>query len=210
MSTSWQGVDPQLHEAFDNLSIAVSQAGGSLTLTSTIRTTREQEYLYKRFLEGKSGGLPAAPPYHSAHEYGWAFDAVTAPWEWQADVGALFRQMGGVWGANKDPVHFELPGAGRAAFANGEAVVAAQPSLPETPEIHAQGLLQYLSRLVPKVQDTLLSLVPGVGAIQLTASLLRIGYTDSEVLKILSEPMETLAADYPEIYDALSPLPQIR
>lgn len=206
MSTSWLGVDPELREAFDNLQIAVSQAGGQFTLTSTIRTFREQKFLYERFLKGESGGLPAAPPGHSAHEYGWAFDAVTSPWEWQPDVGELFRQMGGVWGAKRDPVHFELPGAGRAAYANGEALAAQAPVQIETPETHAQGLLQYLSRLVPKLQDTLLNLVPGVGAVTLAASLLRIGYTDSEVLKILSAPMETLAADYPEIYNAISPV----
>lgn len=164
MAGTWKGVEPQLHEAFTALAGIVAQAGGVFTLTSTIRSHREQQFLYNRYLKGQSGGLPAALPYHSAHEYGWAFDAVTSPWEWQADVGQVFQSWGGVWGAKRDPVHFELPGAGAAAFAAGEALTRSgtsgtgrQPPVP--------GGAFY------KLADFLSSFVPGLGEVQLVDKL---------------------------------------
>jgi hypothetical protein len=65
--------------------------------------------LYQRWQSGLSP-LPAAPPGASAHEFGFAFDLVVTPWEALADVGYTWEQWGGVWGSQRDPVHFEYPG----------------------------------------------------------------------------------------------------
>ena len=202
MSVSWVQVDPQLHEAFTALSSLVSQAGGRFTLTSTIRTFREQSFLYKRFLAGQSGGLPAAPPNHSAHEYGWAFDAITAPWDWQADVGKVFESWGGVWGATKDPVHFELKGAGALAYSIGEG--QSPQTADRTPDTSATsggvGLLpSRWKRYIYILEDFGISLIPGVGYVELIAGLLKLGYSDSQVLDLLTQPVQTLHQWFPSI-----------
>ncbi len=77
-------------------------------VTSVLRTATMQRKLYRRYLAGKSGGLPAAPPGQSLHQYGLAFDMVTTPYSAaaQSALGALWIRMGGRWGAS-DPVHFE-------------------------------------------------------------------------------------------------------
>lgn len=163
MSGSWRGVDPSLHEAFTALSSIVASAGGSFTLTSTLRSHREQKFLWDRYLKGQSGGLPAAQPYHSAHEYGWAFDAVTSPWDWQADVGQVFQSWGGVWGAKRDPVHFELPGAGAAAYAAGQQIQSVSGGAVRNPPTPGGPFYQ--------LADFLSGFVPGLGELQLVDKL---------------------------------------
>lgn len=164
MSTSWSGVDAQLKPAFDALASIVGQAGGILTLTSTIRTTREQSYLYDRYKKGLSH-LPANPPGFSAHEYGWAFDAITSPADWIADVGAVWVSWGGAYGGSRDPVHFELSGAGATAW-----------------QLGLQGYngtnYQNVNRQPPprgdafyKLADLLSGFVPGLGELQLVDTL---------------------------------------
>ena len=201
MSSSWIGVDPQLKAAYDSLSAIVSQAGGVFTLTSTIRTYREQSFLYQRYLKGQSGGLPAAPPYHSAHEYGWAFDAVTTPWDWQADVGQVFNSWGGVWGAKRDPVHFELQGAGALAWQTGEGTNPGGTATDRTGS-PSDGIGLQPSRrrkYIYKLEDFGISLIPGVGYVQLIAGLLSLGYPDSEILKLLTKPVQELHDLFPQI-----------
>lgn len=78
-------------------------------VTSTRRSHAAQERLYRRWISGLSP-LPAAPPGTSAHEYGYAFDLVTSPFDALSDVGYTWQSWGGVWGGNRDPVHFEYPG----------------------------------------------------------------------------------------------------
>jgi len=73
-------------------------------ITSVRRTREQQEALYARFQAGLSGGLPAAPPGMSLHEYGLAFDMVTNNPKY---AGATWNRMGGFWSA-KDWVHFEF------------------------------------------------------------------------------------------------------
>jgi hypothetical protein len=200
MSVSWVSVDPQLHEAYTALSSLVSQAGGHFTLTSTIRTFREQSFLYKRYLAGQSGGLPAAPPNHSAHEYGWAFDAITSPWSWQADVGKVFESWGGVWGATKDPVHFELQGAGALAYQIGEGTASASTPDSKTDTGAGVGLLPpRWKKYIYSLEDFGISLIPGVGYVELIAGLLKLGYSDSQVLNLLTQPVQTLHDWFPSI-----------
>lgn len=88
---------------------AAGEAGLQPRITSTRRTPTQQARLYRRWLSGLSP-LPAARPGTSAHEFGFAFDMVVTPWEALADVGYTWQQWGGVWGAERDPVHFEYPG----------------------------------------------------------------------------------------------------
>lgn len=74
-------------------------------VTSVFRTHQQQAVLYQRFLRGQSN-LPAAPPGHSKHERGLAFDMVTSN---PQALGTLWNSMGGRWFPS-DPVHFEIPG----------------------------------------------------------------------------------------------------
>lgn len=92
---------------------AIVQAAGAAGLlpqvTSTRRSHQAQERLYRRWQAGLQP-LPVAPPGTSAHEFGYAFDMVVSPWSALADVGYTWQTWGGVWGSDRDPVHFEYPG----------------------------------------------------------------------------------------------------
>jgi D-alanyl-D-alanine carboxypeptidase len=75
-------------------------------LTSTLRTREEQTALYSAYLAGASR-YPAAPPGHSKHELGLAFDYV-APSAVLSELGAVWKSYGGNWGGDgDDPIHFE-------------------------------------------------------------------------------------------------------
>jgi len=51
---------------------------------------------------------PAAPPGHSAHEYGYAVDIISLD---QESLGDYWESLGGIWGGRiGDDVHFEYPG----------------------------------------------------------------------------------------------------
>ena len=100
---------PELQEPAADLLQAAGEARLVPRITSTRRTPAAQAKLYRRWLSGLSP-LPAAPPGTSAHEYGYAFDMVVSPWGALADVGYTWQAWGGVWGGDRDPVHFEYPG----------------------------------------------------------------------------------------------------
>jgi D-alanyl-D-alanine carboxypeptidase-like protein len=75
-------------------------------VTSVLRTTDEQRALYQTYLRGGSR-YPAAPPGHSMHERGRAFD-VSAPAWVLYQMGRLWEWWGGRWGGRGgDPIHFE-------------------------------------------------------------------------------------------------------
>jgi hypothetical protein len=113
----WEALVDELQEPAQALVDAAGAAGLQPRVTSTRRSHSEQRRLYNRFLAGKSG-YPVAPPGFSAHEYGEAFDMVTAPMEALADVGATWQSWGGGWNP-ADAVHFELPGASERAKQRG-------------------------------------------------------------------------------------------
>jgi hypothetical protein len=101
---------PELRPFARDLVRAAAAAGLLPRITSTRRTYAEQKRLYDRYLAGASE-YPAAPPGHSAHEYGYAFDMIVSPLEALADVGAYWEAEGGIWGGRiGDDVHFEFPG----------------------------------------------------------------------------------------------------
>jgi hypothetical protein len=84
----------------------------ALVVTSVRRSFGEQARLYQRYLDGLSGGIPAAPPGHSMHERGLAFDLARPTVDpFQDDLlallGAVWKAWGGVWKA-VDPVHFQV------------------------------------------------------------------------------------------------------
>lgn len=83
--------------------------------TSARRSRIDQARLYHRFITGKSP-LTALPPGKSQHERGLAIDLARLNVDPSADellaaLGQAWRQAGGVWGGEKDPVHFEAPKA---------------------------------------------------------------------------------------------------
>jgi len=89
----------------------------TLRITSVRRSWAEQDQLYNRFKRGLTK-LPVAPPGHSLHQYGLAFDMARPGIEPYSDsllpqLGAIWNSIGGTWHAS-DPVHFEVrPGPGR-------------------------------------------------------------------------------------------------
>jgi hypothetical protein len=78
-------------------------------VTSVFRSLQKQQTLYERWQRGLSP-YPAAPPGKSQHNYGLAFDMVTnTGYPMDPRLGQLWQQMGGIWGSEKDPVHFGTP-----------------------------------------------------------------------------------------------------
>jgi hypothetical protein len=82
-------------------------------ITSVRRSFQEQARLYADFRAGRSA-LPAAPPGHSMHQYGLAWDMAKVGWRPGqpdsdlAELGSLWTDAGGIWHPS-DPVHFEFP-----------------------------------------------------------------------------------------------------
>jgi len=74
-------------------------------LTSTRRSRAEQTQLYDAYLRGESR-FPAAPPGHSKHELGLAFDYWAPAWALR-ELGRIWESEGGTWGGESDPIHFE-------------------------------------------------------------------------------------------------------
>lgn len=208
MGTVWSPyVDPQLKPGFDALSSIVSSAGGVLTLTSTIRSYREQSYLYNKYKAGQST-LPANPPGHSAHEWGWAFDAICSPSDWIFDVGSVWVSWGGAYGGKRDPVHFELSGAGALAWQLGEAGQV-PPGGGSTNQLgtgaNKKGIAAEIGKLpawsrkyIYSASDLLLGMLPYYRVVQLVASAIQLGYSDSEIINLLAGPVEELHRLFPE------------
>lgn len=100
---SFAGLQPWLIPHAQALFAAADRAGLRPRVTSVHRTRAQQAVLYNRYLRGMSN-LPAAPPGHSKHELGLAFDMVT---DNPAAVGAAWNRAGGFWSPT-DYVHFEV------------------------------------------------------------------------------------------------------
>jgi hypothetical protein len=115
LSASISSLIPELRPFARQLLLVAGQAGLQPRITSTYRSVGEQTRLYRRFLAGQNP-YPVAPPGHSAHEAGYAFDMMImdAPGQMEsdlADLGQVWESWGGVWGGHfKDPIHFEYPG----------------------------------------------------------------------------------------------------
>lgn len=79
----------------------------NIYITSALRDGRTQARLYAEFTSGRSR-YPAAPPGHSAHERGLAFDLGNIDPRLLRAAGRLWERWGGRWGGRfKDAIHFE-------------------------------------------------------------------------------------------------------
>lgn len=108
LKTLAPGFYPYAKQFFDYL----HSVDATFVVTSARRTRHEQAKLRQRFLDGKSA-IYAAPPGHSMHELGLAFDVARMNQnpltdEVLAQAGSLWQSIGGVWHPS-DPVHFEAP-----------------------------------------------------------------------------------------------------
>jgi hypothetical protein len=166
---------PELRPFAERLVAVCARAGVNPQVTSTRRSHSSQARLYRAYLAGRTP-YPVAPPGFSAHEYGWAFDMVVTDAESQADAGQVWRSWGGTWGGEGDPVHFELPGA--TASLKGSAPPPAGSSLKHKLAVAA---------------DFLIGWVPGIGEVELIATLLSWGFPRSEILAFLASPIEKLS-----------------
>lgn len=166
MGANIDALDPDLKQGLLELTQFVAANGAVLTVTSTVRSARDQDFLWRRYKRGDSP-LPAAPPGHSAHEYGWAFDAVIAPSELQHPLGLAWQKYwGGKWGGARDPVHFELPGASQLAWQLGEQGAQPIASAPPVAGGAFYKLADFLSSFVPvlgevQIVDVLVGLLDG-------------------------------------------------
>jgi hypothetical protein len=119
MATSIRSLVPDLQPFAYALVDTAAESGWSPRVTSARRSHREQTFLYNRFLAGQSA-YPVAPPGHSAHELGLAFDLIVSPYDRLNELGDLWESWGGRWGGRgRDPIHFEsgdAPAAQKSLF----------------------------------------------------------------------------------------------
>src|SRR5262245_59105631 len=100
------GLQPWLRPWAGQLLDYARRRGFPVVLTSVLRSRVSQARLYRDYISGKST-YPAAPPGHSMHELGRAFD-VAADQRVLAELGKVWQQWGGTWGQKfGDPIHFE-------------------------------------------------------------------------------------------------------
>jgi LAS superfamily LD-carboxypeptidase LdcB len=103
---SLRTLDPGVYRTAAAFVAALQRAGVSVTVTSARRSADEQAALYARAKAGLSR-YPAAPPGHSMHALGVAFDLHLDPPVYQ-DAGTIWERLGGTWGGRfKDPIHFD-------------------------------------------------------------------------------------------------------
>jgi hypothetical protein len=86
----------------------LSDNGLHVRVTSARRGSAKQRKLYRKYLRGEST-IPAAPPGHSMHEKGLAFDLEVRPERMLEAAGHAWEQFFGLrWGGRfEDPIHFD-------------------------------------------------------------------------------------------------------
>ena len=85
---------------------------GRLVVTSAKRSSAKQTELRLAWERGESQ-IPANRPGTSLHEFGLAFDLARIGIDPFTDpllawLGALWERVGGRWGGERDPVHFQI------------------------------------------------------------------------------------------------------
>ena len=162
---------PWAHRLLD----VATRAGVGPRVTSTYRTFAKQTQLYNIWKAGGSP-YPVALPGTSSHEFGYAFDvALAKDGNNLADLGSVWESWGGVWGGRYgDPVHFEFPGFKSSA--------ASGPARRCSPVLSA----------VASAVDFLLGFAPGIGEVELVATLVGFGFPRSTVLKYLQNPVSSV------------------
>ena len=161
MSANLNELVPELRPYARSLVDLAGRAGVLPRVTSTVRTFTQQTRLYARYLAGFQR-FPVAFPGTSAHEYGEAFDMIVSGTENLADLGQVWESWGGTWGGQRDPVHFELPGASK----------------------------RHQHRNIALAADIVVGLVPGISEVELGAELAKLAFPKSEILQFLSSPIE--------------------
>ena len=146
-------------------------SGAQPRVTSTTRTHAKQQSLYDAYVAGRSR-YPAARPYTSAHEYGYALDMVIDDRNARDAIASAWVSAGGVHGGEEDPIHFEFPN-----WKNLVQMEAPSASLP--PSFGTQD-----SRLYALV-DYLIAAVPGlriIGIAQLASALYSLAGGDDNLI----------------------------
>jgi hypothetical protein len=163
---------PQLRPWAAALLDVATRANIRPVVTSTYRSHTKQAALYQQFLAGKSP-YPVAPPGTSAHEYRMAFDVAVDNLSDLNDLGSVWESWGGVWGGRfGDPVHFEFPGF--------------SPAKATPTSTHKCG---GWAGAISTAADFVLGFAPGIGEVELVATLVSYGFPRSRVLKWLSSPI---------------------
>lgn len=92
----------------------------------------------------------------------------------QNDLGQVWESWGGVWGGRaSDPIHYEYPGF--------SAPPAALQRCTETGSLIAQAV------------DFVLGFAPGIGEVELLATLASFGFPRSSVMAFLKNPVSSVA-----------------
>jgi LAS superfamily LD-carboxypeptidase LdcB len=104
--TELSALDGRFRPYAERFILMLRYNGYQVQVTSTRRTRSQQRKLYREYVAGRRT-LPAAPPGHSLHEAGLAFDAVISPSAGQSLAGSAWERLGGKWGGKSDPVHFQ-------------------------------------------------------------------------------------------------------
>ena len=111
---STRGLDERYRPVADQLIAWFRAQDPRFVITSGLRTRAEQAALFAKFQRGEGGVYTVLPPGKSQHERGFAVDIArigTPPKEDRLlhAAGLRWRAVGGVWGGEADPVHFEAP-----------------------------------------------------------------------------------------------------
>lgn len=177
MSAALSALVPEMRPWAERLVDVATRARVGGRVTSTYRSLGQQTRLYDAYLAGQSQ-YPVARPGTSAHEFRMAFDYAAPSKQDQDDLGQVWESWGGVWGGRfKDPVHFEWPDFAGQAGAAPQAVRRCGTG----------------SSLLAQAVDLILGFAPGIGQVELIATLVSFGFPRSRILKFLSSPVTTLA-----------------
>ncbi len=153
MATGLGSLESWLEPYATQLVNIAAAAGLSPRVSSARRSHAQQALLYRRFLAGQSR-FPAAPPGHSAHELGLAFDLWINDESQLADLGQVWEQMGGTWGGRfHDPIHFEAGGATEAAEAYQESGIETVSDLALS-LVPGATLPELVGTFAPKMEET--------------------------------------------------------
>lgn len=111
---STRDMDDRFAPIIDWLMEQLRGVDSRFVITSGYRSPTAQAALFARFQAGEPGLYTVLPPGRSQHERGLAADIARMGIRAQEDpllreLGAWWRSVGGVWGGERDPVHFEAP-----------------------------------------------------------------------------------------------------